>query len=477
MAVSVSTSLTAAVRQSLADNMKSASLSALKMSTGENYINAYEDPTGYAIGSSMRADLKVLEVVKTGIEQTKSMLLVAEAGMKSIKQTVEKLYTILAKAKLGYMTDDLVKNTLSPEYVQMKQEVDRIAKSLDFNGQKLLNGSGGKKTDATASTASSTPVITTISTISGTLTAATAGDFIDIFDSTASVKPNTSVTPSGGTYTISGGTYDSTTNTLTGAKLTITGVTLTDGAGTPVSGQANITIDDVELTFAAAPTYDKGSLSDTGAPTITLPVDMDKYTFSSTSTGVKDWELKTGTITAPTLTLGSGATLNGFLETYALSGGKPATSTFSFVTGNDLNVDRLNVVLPNMSLTTQNGIIGMVEVVNTSENILNSTPTDLSDLLTISDADKDIPIVEALLEFCTNAIAELGAYESRMNNIDAQLGTAVEEIDNAQGAIMNADLPKENERFARSNVKSNIAIAVLSRLNAGLEALQRLVQG
>ena len=72
---------------------------------------------------------------------------------------------------------------------------------------------------------------------------------------------------------------------------------------------------------------------------------------------------------------------------------------------------------------------------------------------------------------------DIGAYQKRFMNLQSQLRSSIEQLDGAQGAIMNADLAVESETYARATVKVNIAIARLNTQNQMLQNLQRIVTG
>ena len=138
----------------LSKNVNDSMRSSVAMATGYAILHACEDTTALAIGSSMQGGLNVLNIVEKGIEQSQSMLYIAEAGIKAIHDTVTQMNQISAKAKLGFMNKELIEETLSASFMQLKAEIDRIANSVDFNGQKLLNGTGGTVIAATKATVS-----------------------------------------------------------------------------------------------------------------------------------------------------------------------------------------------------------------------------------------------------------------------------------------------------------------------------------
>jgi flagellin len=469
--------------------MAAANLAAVKMATGEQYQHAYEDPTSYAIGLHMQSDLSVLKTVLRGAIQSTSMMYIAEAAAKAIYQTVNKMKEILGQAKLGYMTDELIKDTLSPTYVQLKAEINRIADSVNFNGQTLLNGQGGRKHGAVASTVATEPTYKTASNSVVSLQPYAAGASI-VTGLSASIV--TGGAPGGIIFSagtaplspqVSGGTIsvDSEGNVnIIGATLNFNDIVVSDNTNPAKTGIGNLTVSGVNLQFAEGSfTFIDGQIvSNSGAaPTITNEASLQAANISYTpSRG--DITFIGGITGNPTITNivnGAGSAISNITATYKMSGGADATSGFSFVTGNHLNTDIVTFELPNMRLNSNSGTLGMIDTINSDENILTSVPTDLTNLYNSSDADKDIPLIEAMLKKIIVNIDLIGSYETRLENIKLQLENDVEQINDAQSIIMDADLADETENFTRANVKTNIAISCLKNLNDSLKSLQALV--
>jgi len=490
MTVSVNNCNSQPIQQALAMSLKGAADSATKMATGEQFQHFFEDPTSNAIGLNMRSNLGVLETVLKGIKQSQSMLYLAESAGKSIYHTVNKMKEILTQAKLGYMTNELIQSTLSPTYIQLKAEINRIADSVNFNGQDLVNGTGGTKIAGTTATIAATGTYqpTTASSVTLAAITATASTPTDIItglsattvtggtDGDVTFSTTANVTPQ-----ISGGiiTTDASGDVnITGATIIFNQITVSDSAGTPNKGTGNLIISDVDLQFAAG-TYDfaSGTLTSTTAPTITNSSTMigSNFTFISTSGAIEEVNGFTGTPAIGTGVVGVGSKVTNVVKTYDLSGGINATSAFSFVTGTNLNTEIIQFNIPNMRLTEYNGVQGMINTINAKNNILSTAPTDLTNLTNTQDADIDIPLVEALLVTIIAQLDQLGAYEIRLMNVELQLQDNVQQVDQAQAIFMDADLAKETELFTVYNVRTNIAISCLKNLNNSLQSLQQLV--
>lgn len=461
--VSLQTSYTASTRVALSNNMQKASLAAIAMSTGNAITHAYQDPTGLAIGSNMKSNYEILSIIANGIEQSQSMLYIAEDGLKSAYNVVTQMNQVLARAKLGYMTDDLIQKTLSPTYQQLKAEINRIADSIEFNGQKLLNGSGGIS-NAPVATASQIATSPTYEFSSSSVSLANI--VLTGIVGTTNAGNLTGITPSNINVDLGTIAYDSTTGTttITDATIILSGATLTDINNDTCI--ATVTLTGVTLSTANAPA--SGVI--TGPLTIGS-IGGSSVLITNTSGGITS----IGGFTVGGAT-NTSATIDSIETYYPLTGGILSTSTFNFVTGADLNNSTVKVSLPNIKLNNSNsGVIGIISALNTKYNINPSNPSDLTNLMSAFDADNDIPLIQALADELITQLDNIGAYQSRFINISSQLSTAVEQVDLAQGVILNTDLSKEIEIFTRSSVETNVAIAMLKNLNSLLQSLQNLV--
>jgi len=472
MSVSVNNSYTADMRTALSSSLAEALRSGIAMATGNSIIHAYEDPTGLAIGSSMKADLDVLKVVATGIEQSQAMLYMAEGGIKSAHETVTQMNQILARAKLGYMTDELVKDTLSQTYNQLKSEIDRIANSVDFNGQKLLNGTGGKVTAAKAATVNTTSPNYSFNASTSSLkdiilpaglSAVVNGTgnavAISLNDAKA-ITSGISVSTDGAEFSVD--TANKKT-IITGATIRVSDVTLKDAATPPNTCVGEVVLKNVTLTVAGVP-----SANGTIAGTVTMnQVAATDVSISVTHPGkITSISGTTGNIT-PTST---NIQTQDITTTYSSTGGILGTSTFKFVTGIELNKDVIRVSFPDLNIRN---IIPSLDV----DELTTATQKSLSSLISVKDAEADIPIMAALEKALIVCLDDIGAYQKRFMNLQSQLRSSIEQLDGAQGAIMNADLAVESETYARATVKVNIAIARLNTQNQMLQNLQRIVTG
>ncbi len=110
-----------------------------KLASGNRINKAADDAAGLAISQSLNADIRSLGQAKRNSSDAVSMLQVAEGSLEEISNIVTRLKELSVQAAsdtIGMRERDY----LNREYMALKDEVDRIALSTEFNGTRLLIG-------------------------------------------------------------------------------------------------------------------------------------------------------------------------------------------------------------------------------------------------------------------------------------------------------------------------------------------------
>ncbi len=111
-----------------------------KLASGSRINKAADDAAGLAISENLRADIRGLNVAKRNALDGVSMVQTAEGGLEETTNMLVRLRELAVQAS----SDTIGKKErgyLNKEYVQLKDEIDRIALSTEFNGTHLLMGS------------------------------------------------------------------------------------------------------------------------------------------------------------------------------------------------------------------------------------------------------------------------------------------------------------------------------------------------
>lgn len=111
------------------------------LSSGSRINKAADDAAGLAISEKMRAQIRSLNQASRNAQDGISVVQVAEGGMNEIQNILVRFRELSIQAASDTVGEK-ERGFIDKEVQQLKQEVDRIASSTEFNGSKLLNGEG-----------------------------------------------------------------------------------------------------------------------------------------------------------------------------------------------------------------------------------------------------------------------------------------------------------------------------------------------
>lgn len=120
-----------------ADNLVAQSLQ--RLSSGLKVSSAKENPSGYAISKRMHMQIEGLSTATQSANDGISVIETADGALSEIHDMLQRMNELAVKSATGTMTDE-DRATLQAEIDQLKQEVTRISKTTEFNGQVLLDG-------------------------------------------------------------------------------------------------------------------------------------------------------------------------------------------------------------------------------------------------------------------------------------------------------------------------------------------------
>ena len=112
-----------------------------RLSSGYRINKSADDAAGLAISDNLNADIRSLYVARRNANDAVSLLQVAEGGLSEINNISTRLRELAVQS-----ASDTIGNRervfLNREYMQLKDEIDRIVLSTEFNGNRLLIGEG-----------------------------------------------------------------------------------------------------------------------------------------------------------------------------------------------------------------------------------------------------------------------------------------------------------------------------------------------
>ncbi len=110
-----------------------------KLSSGFRINKGADDAAGFAIAEGLKGDIRSLAQARRNANDAVSLVEVAEGGLDEINNIMIRLRELSVQA-----ASDTIgvreRGYLNEEFMSLKDEIDRIATSTEFNGTRLLTG-------------------------------------------------------------------------------------------------------------------------------------------------------------------------------------------------------------------------------------------------------------------------------------------------------------------------------------------------
>ncbi len=139
MAIDLATNVdTASVLRNLDKTQRAVSANIQRLSSGLRITKAGDDAAGLAISEQLKALVRGFAQAQRNGSDGISMTQVAEGALNEIHGALIRMRELAVQSANG-TNSDTTRNFIDQEYQALKDEIDRISDSTNFNGQKLLN--------------------------------------------------------------------------------------------------------------------------------------------------------------------------------------------------------------------------------------------------------------------------------------------------------------------------------------------------
>ena len=110
-----------------------------RLSSGYKINAAKDDPAGYAILRRMNQQIRGLDQANTNAADGVSAINTGEGALSEIQAMLQRMNELAVQAANDTNADEDRAN-IQAEIEQLKEEINRVAESTDYNGRTLLNG-------------------------------------------------------------------------------------------------------------------------------------------------------------------------------------------------------------------------------------------------------------------------------------------------------------------------------------------------
>jgi len=110
-----------------------------RLSSGLKINRAGDDAAGLAISEKMRGQIKGLDMAVKNAQDAISLIQTAEGALTEVHSILQRMRELAVQASSDTNTD-VDRNQIQSELDQLREEIDRISRTTEFNTKKLLDG-------------------------------------------------------------------------------------------------------------------------------------------------------------------------------------------------------------------------------------------------------------------------------------------------------------------------------------------------
>jgi flagellin len=464
------------------------STSLQRLSSGLRINSAKDDAAGLAISERFSSQIRGMDQARRNANDGISMAQTAEGALSSTGNILQRIRE-LAVQSANATNSASDRTALQQEVTQLSSELDRIAQTTEFNGQKLLDGTNSNVYQVGANA-------------NQTITSTTANFRTSAYGNN---RIGASAAAATGDLTANSATNAVTSNAAVSSRVVAGGVTI-NGA----TGSANVAYaaGDSAKTFAANINAQTGT---TGV-TATARTEFDLTAFTASASYSINMSSNNTTEQAISFTVGStlnGDGLSGAINAINEQSGKTGVSAKLNSAGTGITL--VNDAGQNITITANVGsntltvggqatasgatAVGTGQVTLDSDRSFNVVASETAsffnaatsasqlqkveqvDVSTVAGANRTIAIVDGALQATNGQRAKFGALQSRFENTISNLQTAGENMSASRSRIRDADFASETSNLTKAQVLQQAGTAMLAQANALPQQVLSLLRG
>lgn len=494
MALGINTNVASLSAQNQLNRSQELSNQALqRLSSGLRINSAKDDAAGLAISNRFEAQIRGLNQATRNANDGISLAQTAEGALGEAGNILQRVRELAVQsANASNSSSD--RQALQDEVNQLVSELDRIATTTNFNGQKLFDGSFGTAQFQVGANANETITAST----SNLRTNSFGNNQVIASGAAAGTAASTGAAVNGvsaGSIAINGYLGSQTISIAANAEANDIAADINSKTGeTGVTATART---EVDLAFAASGSYTlnlTGENSTAQTVSFTIEATSGQDALSAAVAAINDQSAKTG-ITAEVAEDGASIVLRN--ETgrditvgdtgVANAGNVTVTKQYRDADGTLTDAGSGQT----LTATTAEDVVvsGYIELdsdrsfavdVTGSNAFADSGSTLRSvadlDITSFDSATQALKTVDAALNAINSQRAKFGALQSRFESTISNLESTSTNLSAAQSRILDADFASETAKLAKSQVLQQAGISVLAQANARPQQILSLLQ-
>lgn len=498
-----------------------------KLSSGYKINRAGDDAAGLSISEKMRSQIRGLDMATKNSQDGISLIQTAEGALNETHSILQRMRELADQSANGTNTDS-DREALQNEVKQLKEEIDRIGNTTEFNTQKLLNGnlkSAGGASVATNSTIGSIVAKQSAAEFKGAITNAADADFVketlnidgtevtvnwqdlsseekailknadtdassknkaaeliqnkinEAIDASGSNLSHVKVYSDGTNLVLESGSKGTTSKIESSGLVSTMTAGATTASGTSVYNGSTIAAQDADLKIGDTLLKVTLPAATTGTTTMdALATDVQTainaaITAYNTSTGKQDGE--EGYIKAVTVK----ASEDGRLEISSESGPIELKDRAGKTGVADLGLSSAQTsASANGGMTLQIGA-NKGQTLTFGINDMRSASLGVTgvDISTAEGSQKALDTLDKAIAKVSEQRSQLGAVQNRLEHTINNLGATSENLTAAESRIRDVDMAKEMMEFTKNNILTQAAQSMLAQANQQPQGVLQLL--
>ncbi|MED0757766.1 flagellin [Aneurinibacillus thermoaerophilus] len=438
-----------------------------KLSSGLRINRAGDDAAGLAISEKMRGQIRGLDQASRNAQDGISLIQTAEGALNETHSILQRMRELAVQSSNDTNTD-VDRKEIQKEITQLKDEIDRIANTTEFNTKKLLNGTVGNEANIkTGQTLNLQPVKVADSGL--------VADTYKITANAATLEADVKTNTTGLVNT----DFDMNAGNISGLELGNYKLIVKDAAG----GKFDFSLQDENgVTVASASGVDfNGSKQDAVLKSASGAKFTIKAGTSTVQAGEMTFNLNATYASASDFTITNSASTT----TYSNTAGLKITSSdfeagglkFKMTVDTALATGSADIITSNNALTMHIGA-NENQTMKIDINKMDTVSLGIKDIdvSSQSGAETAITKIQKALEQVSAERSKLGAFQNRLEHTINNLNTSSENLTASESRIRDTDMAKTVMENTKNSILAQAAQAMLAQANQQPQQVLQLLR-
>jgi flagellin len=470
----------------LSGNDNALSKSLQRLSSGYRINCAADDAAGLAISEKMKTQIAGLNQASRNASDGISVIQTAEGALIEVEEMLQRMRVLSVQAANGTCTDE-DRATLQEEVVQLKEEINRISTTTEFNTKKLLNGTVDRRSYSSAESVS-------LVSLSDSVYVGSYSMNIGNEPSQALLRTQLSsnTAPASGTIYVNdqaidiseGQSLDQIISALRSGCGDNIEISLTNDTEDPDAPAGYTVIDtntassNLSTSYLTFQTKDFGSDSKLSvsctSSELAHALGISTYGSNASGTNTSVTLYYTNDTNYPDSSFARTATVvtDGNYVTVKDSSGFEMKFCTEGYTG-DVTVTVLKAGPMTLQIGANEGQTMEVRIPRIDTVSLEIGDVDIS---TQSGASEAITVFDKAINIVSSTRAKLGAYQNRLDHAINSLDTSAENLTEALSRVIDTDMASEMSQYTQYQVLVQAATSMLSQANERPQNVLNLLQ-